>query len=36
MTATENVQATADALVELAVSRSGSDNVSVVIAEVVT
>jgi protein phosphatase len=32
--ATEDVQATADTLVELAISRSGRDNVSVVVADV--
>jgi protein phosphatase len=36
MDSTEDVQTTADALVELAVSRSGRDNVSAVIAEVCT
>jgi protein phosphatase len=34
MTATEDIQATADGLVELALSRGGRDNVSVVVAEV--
>ena len=34
MTATQDLQATADALVELAVSRGGHDNVSVVVAEI--
>jgi protein phosphatase len=34
MTATKDIQATADGLVELALSRGGRDNVSVVIAEI--
>jgi protein phosphatase len=34
MSATEDLQATADALVELALSRGGRDNVSVVVAEI--
>jgi protein phosphatase len=36
MAATKDVQVTTDALVELALSRSGRDNVSVVIAEICT
>jgi protein phosphatase len=35
MSAGDGIQATADALVELALSRGGRDNVSVVVAEVV-
>jgi PPM family protein phosphatase len=34
MAATEDLQATADALVELALSRGGRDNVAVVVAEI--
>jgi serine/threonine protein phosphatase PrpC len=34
MAATEDLQATGDALVELALSRGGHDNVAVVVAEV--
>jgi PPM family protein phosphatase len=34
MTATEDIQVTADALIDLALSRGGSDNVAVVVAEV--
>jgi protein phosphatase len=34
MTATEDIRATADALIDLAISRGGSDNVAVVVAEI--
>jgi serine/threonine protein phosphatase PrpC len=34
MASTEDLQATADALVELALSRGGRDNVAVVVAEI--